>query len=545
MRVPVSSAVPPGQPESTGSRTPGLEGDPVSAVVILAAGEGKRMRSSRSKLLHEIAGHSMLSYAVDAATALQPEHIVVVVGHLREQVTDHLAEIAPHVTTVVQAEQRGTGHAVQVALEALPDLAGDVLVTYGDVPMLTSDTLVGLVAEHRHARTAVSVLTARVADPTGYGRIVRGAGDDVLGIVEDRDASDAQRAIDEINSGIYVFEPQTLREGLAQLRPTNEQGELYLTDVVGFARETGRVVGAWTTSDSWQTEGVNDRVQLARMNAEVNRRALDRWMRAGVTVVDPASTWVHASVDLAPDVTLLPGTSLEGATSVATGATIGPDTTLVDVEVGAGATVVRTHGSLAVIGAGANVGPYAYLRPGTVLGEQGKIGTFVETKNARIGARAKIPHLTYAGDVEVGEDANIGAGVIFANYDGVRKSQSTVGRASFVGSDSTLVAPVTVADGAYVGAGSTVTGDVGAGELAVSRGRQRNVPGWVARKRAGTKTAAAAQAAAAAGGGAEPEGTVEPETTPDDTQQVVPAPLSDQAVVPADPTTPDTNERES
>jgi len=536
----VSSAAP------TGPQTPALEGGPVSAVVILAAGEGKRMRSSRSKLLHEIAGHSMLSYAVDAATALEPEHVVVVVGHLREQVEAHLDEIAPHVTTVVQTEQRGTGHAVQVALAALPELHGDVLVTYGDVPMLTAETLAALVADHRSAGTAVSVLTARVEDPTGYGRVVRGAGEEVLAIVEHRDASEEQRRIDEINSGIYVFEAETLREGLAGLRPTNAQGELYLTDVVGSARESGRLVGAHVTTDAWQTEGVNDRVQLARMNAEVNRRALERWMRAGVTVVDPASTWVHASVDLGEDVTLLPGTSLEGATSVAAGATIGPDTTLVDVEVGAGATVVRTHGSLAVIGAGASVGPYAYLRPGTVLGERGKIGTFVETKNARIGDRAKVPHLTYAGDVEVGEDANIGAGVIFANYDGVTKSQTRVGRASFVGSDSTLVAPVTVADGAYVGAGSTVTGDVGAGELAVSRARQRNVAGWVARRRAGTKTAAAAEAATAAQVGDaahdEPDGASEP---PEVEQHVVHAPLSDQEVVgqPADPQ-PDT-ERES
>ncbi|GAA3576569.1 bifunctional UDP-N-acetylglucosamine diphosphorylase/glucosamine-1-phosphate N-acetyltransferase GlmU [Microlunatus spumicola] len=540
--MPVSGAVPP---------TSTLEGGPVSAVVILAAGEGKRMRSSRSKLLHEIAGRTMLSYAVDAATELQPEHVVVVVGHLREQVEAHLAEIAPHVTTVVQTEQRGTGHAVQVALAALPDLAGDVLVTYGDVPMLTSDTLVELVADHRGARTAVSVLTARVADPTGYGRIVRGAGDDVLAIVEERDASEAQRAIHEINSGIYVFDPQTLREGLAQLRPTNDQGELYLTDVVGLAREAGRTVSAFATRDAWQTEGVNDRVQLARMNAEVNRRILDGWMRAGVTVVDPASTWVHASVDLAEDVTLLPQTSLEGATSVAAGATVGPSTTLVDVEVGEGATVVRTHGSLAVVGAGATVGPYAYLRPGTVLGERGKIGTFVETKNAQIGARAKVPHLTYAGDVEIGEDANIGAGVIFANYDGVTKSRTSVGRASFVGSDSTLVAPVTVGDGAYVGAGSTLTGDVGAGELAVSRARQRNVPGWVARKRAGTKTAAAAEAASASSG-APDGGTPSPDPSGDDpvrlpeqTETVVPAPLSDQAVVPPGSDRPDTNERES
>ena len=257
------------------------------------------------------------------------------------------------------------------------------------------------------------------------------------------------------------------------------------------------------------------------MNAELNRRILEGWMRQGVTVIDPASTWVHASVDLAPDVTLLPGTSLEGATSVAAGATIGPDTTLIDVEVGEGATVVRTHGSLSVIGAGATVGPYASLRPGTTLGVGGKIGTFVETKNAQIGAGAKVPHLSYAGDAVISDGANIGAGVIFANYDGVHKATSTVGAYSFVGSNSVLAAPVHIADGAYVAAGSTITGDVGIGELGVSRGRQRNVPGWVARKRAGTKTARAAEAAL--------DQRQVGETTQQD-QQLAAAPLHDQHV---------------
>ena len=467
----------------------------VAAVVILAAGEGKRMRSSRSKLLHEIAGHSMLSYAVTAATTLRAEHVVVVVGHLRDQVEAHLAEIAPHVMTVVQAEQRGTGHAVQVALDQLADLTGEVVVTYGDVPMLTSETLADLVSEHRRQEAAITVLTARVEDPTGYGRIVHTEDGGVAGVVEHKDADDAQRLITEINSGIYVFAAETLRQGLAEITPANSQGEHYLTDVLGAAGRAGQRVSAYEVADLWQTEGVNDRVQLARMNAEMNRRILLRWMRAGVTVVDPGSTWVHASVDLGEDVTLLPGTSLEGATSVGAGATIGPDTTLIDVEVGPGARVVRTHGSLSVIGADASVGPYAYLRPGTTLGERGKIGTFVETKNAQLGAGAKAPHLAYVGDAVIADGANIGAGVIFANYDGQHKYSTTVGAYSFVGSDSVLVAPVEIGDGAYVAAGSTITSDVAAGELAVSRGRQRNIPGWVGRKRPDTRSARAAAAA--------------------------------------------------
>jgi bifunctional UDP-N-acetylglucosamine pyrophosphorylase/glucosamine-1-phosphate N-acetyltransferase len=468
---------------------------PVAAVVILAAGEGTRMKSSRSKLLHEIAGHSMLSYAVTAATTVQPEHIVVVVGHLRDQVEAHLAEIAPHVLTAVQEEQLGTGHAVQVALGQLVDLTGDVIVTMGDVPMLTGETLAALLLEHRRQNAAATVLTAEVPDPTGYGRILRDAEGMIIGIVEHRDAEDTELEITEINSGIYVFDAASLRSALTELAPSNDQGELYLTDVLTVVREAGKPVGTYFVDDVWQTEGINDRIQLSRMNAELNRRILQRWMREGVTVVDPASTWVHASVDLAPDVILLPGTSLEGATSVAAGARIGPDTTLIDVEVGENAVVTRTQASLSVIGPGASVGPYAYLRPGTTLGADGKIGTFVETKNARIGAGAKAPHLSYLGDAVIGEGANIGAGVIFANYDGVRKSTSTVGAHSFVGSNSVLAAPVEVADGAYIAAGSTITGDVGPGDLAVSRSRQRNVSGWVARKRAGTKTARAAEAA--------------------------------------------------
>jgi bifunctional UDP-N-acetylglucosamine pyrophosphorylase/glucosamine-1-phosphate N-acetyltransferase len=453
------------------------------------------MKSSRSKLLHEIAGHSMLSYAVTAATEVQPGHIVVVVGHLRDQVEEHLAEIAPHALTAVQEEQLGTGHAVQVALAQLADLDGDVIVTYGDVPMLTGETLAALVSEHRTQQAIVTVLTAEVPDPTGYGRILRDADGMVSGIVEHRDADEIQRQISEINSGIYVFDAAALKTALTELEPTNEQGELYLSDVPAVVRQAGQPVAALLIDDLWQTDGVNDRIQLSRMNAEVNRRILHHWMREGVTVVDPATTWVHASVDLASDVILLPGTSLEGATSVGAGARIGPDTTLIDVEVGENAVVTRTQASLSVIGPAANVGPFAYLRPGTTLGAGGKIGTFVEAKNARIGAGAKAPHLSYLGDAVIGEGANIGAGVIFANYDGVRKSTTTVGAYSFVGSNSVLAAPVEVADGAYIAAGSTITGNVGPGDLGVSRSRQRNVSGWVARKRAGTKTARAAEAA--------------------------------------------------
>lgn len=467
-----------------------------AAVIIMAAGQGTRMKSSIPKVLHGIGGRSLVGHAVAAARALEPEHLVVVVGTGRELVEAHLAEIDKDARPAFQQRQLGTGDAVRAGLTALPDdLSGAVVVTSGDVPLLEPETLADLLAEHAASGNAVTVLTARVPDPTGYGRILPAEDGSIAAIVEHKDASPEQRQIGEINAGIYVFDGSTLREGLTRITADNAQGELYLTDVVTVARKEGKRVGAFVTGDYMQTEGVNDRVQLATLRAELNRRTLDRLMRAGVTVVDPRTTWIDATVVIEPDVTIHPNTQLHGATTAATGATIGPDTTLTDVRIGADATVTRCHGSGAVIGAGASVGPFAYLRPGTSLGSKGKIGTFVETKNATIGDGAKVPHLTYAGDATIGEGANIGAGTIFANYDGVDKHHSTVGRHSFVGSDSVLVAPVEVADGSYVAAGSVVDKNTAPGELAVARSKQRNIAGWVARKRADTNTARAAEQA--------------------------------------------------
>lgn len=468
---------------------------PIAAVIVLAAGGGTRMKSRTPKMLHTIAGRTLVSRVISAAEALQPDRFVVVVGHQRELVLEHLAEVAPEVTTVVQAEQLGSGHAVQVALDAMGELSGDVVVLSCDTPLLTGEALQGLVGHHIERHDKVTLLSSRVPDPTGYGRVVRDDRGEVTAIVEHRDADLATRAIDEINASIWVFDAGVLASGLSRLTPDNAQSELYLTDVLSLAHGDGHRVDAWLLDDAWQAEGVNDRVQLSRIGVELNRRIGERWMRAGVTIIDPSTTWIGDDVTLAEDVTLLPGTSLEGATSVAAGSTIGPDTTLVDCEVGEDATVVRTHAELAVIGAEATVGPFAYLRPGTQLGVRSKVGTFVEIKNARLGEGAKAPHLSYVGDATIGADANIGAGVIFANYDGLVKSRTEVGEASFIGSDSVLVAPVYVGDGAYVAAGSTVTADVAAGQLAVGRARQRTIDGWVQRKRAGTKTAAAAERA--------------------------------------------------
>jgi bifunctional UDP-N-acetylglucosamine pyrophosphorylase/glucosamine-1-phosphate N-acetyltransferase len=471
----------------------------LAAVIVLAAGEGTRMKSTTPKVLHRIGGRTLLGHAIAAARGVGPDHLAVVVRHGRDQVAAHIAEVDPKAVIADQDEVKGTGRATECALEALPGgLDGTILVTYGDVPLLATQTLRDLVEQHETTRSAVTVITAHLDDPTGYGRILRDSDGSVAGIVEQKDATQAQQAITEINSGIYAFDAQVLRDALGQVGTDNAQGEKYLTDVLAIARDAGGRVSAHLCEDLWQTEGVNDRVQLARLGRELNRRISDRWMREGVTIVDPETTWIDADVTIGRDTTILPGTQLLGATTIGTEATIGPDTTLTDTEVGDRAHVKRAEALLAVIGPEATVGPFSYLRPGTRLGEGGKIGGFVETKNATIGPGAKVPHLTYAGDATIAEGANIGAGTIFANYDGVSKHHTTVGRNSFVGSNSVLVAPVTVADGAYVGAGSALTEDVEPGQIAVARGRQRNIDGWVERQRAGTGTAKAAQEAQAA-----------------------------------------------
>lgn len=466
------------------------------------------MRSTTPKVLHELAGRTMLGHALTAARELDPGRVVVVVRHAREAVAGHAREVDAQVLVADQDEIPGTGRAVQCALDTLdaavaasragdrPDAGaadGPVVVIAGDVPLLDGATLAELLAAHSADENAVTVLTTEVADPTGYGRVLREPGTgDVLGVVEHKDATTEQLAVAEINTSIYVFDAAVLRDALGRLGRDNAQGEVYLTDVLAIARDAGGHVRAVRTDDPLLVEGVNDRVQLAVLRAEMNRRILEEWMRAGVTVVDPATTWVDVDVELARDVTIHPGTQLHGATVVGEGATIGPDTTLTDVEVGAGASVVRTHGSLAVIGEGATVGPFAYLRPGTYLGAAGKIGTFVETKNARIGDGSKVPHLSYVGDAEIGEHSNIGAASVFVNYDGVNKHRTVIGSHARTGSDNMFVAPVTIGDGAYTGAGTVVRRDVPPGALAVSAGAQRNIEGWVLRSRAGTPAAEAA-----------------------------------------------------
>ena len=468
-------------------------------VVVLAAGGGTRMKSKTMKVLHPVAGRSMIGHVLAAVQETSPLRIVTVVGHQRDQVGAHVHELVPEAMLAVQDEQHGTGHAVRVAMDAVraggQQLRGTVLVAYADTPLLRGESLLRFTAEHDAAQRAVSILSGRVDDPFGYGRVVRNAEGDVEAIVEEKDATEEQRAITEINSGILAFDAEFLLDALPRIGNDNAKGEYYLTETVRLAREQGLHVGAHPIDDVWQTEGVNDRAQLAALGAELNRRIVTRWMQDGVTVMDPATTWLDADVVLAEDVTLLPGVQLLGATVVAEDAVIGPDTTLKDCEVGRGARVVRTHGELAVIGDEANVGPFAYLRPGTQLGVAGKIGAFVETKNSQIGDGAKVPHLSYVGDAEIGEGTNIGAGTVFANYDGIAKHRTKVGRRVRTGSNNTFIAPVEIGDGAGTAGGTVVRRDVPPGALAVSGGPQRNVEGWVRRRRAGTPQADAAEAA--------------------------------------------------
>ncbi|MGW7486046.1 bifunctional UDP-N-acetylglucosamine diphosphorylase/glucosamine-1-phosphate N-acetyltransferase GlmU [Streptomyces sp. NPDC054786] len=478
-----------------------------AAVVVLAAGEGTRMKSATPKVLHALCGRSLVGHVVAASRELDPEHLVVVVGHAREQVQAHLSEVDPAVRTAVQHEQKGTGHAVRTALEELSNsgvaLDGTVIVVCGDTPLLTGETLRLLSDTHAADGNAVTVLSAEVPDSTGYGRIVREAGTGaVTAIVEHKDATAGQRAIREINSGVFAFDARLLVDALGKVRTDNSQGEEYLTDVLGIVREAGHRVGAAVSADHREILGINNRVQLAQARRLLNDRLLEQAMLAGVTVVDPASTWVDVSVTFEPDATVHPGTQLLGVTHIATGAEVGPHSRLADTSVGAGAVASFTVAEGARIGAGASVGPYAYLRPGTDLGPKAKAGTYVEMKNASIGEGTKVPHLSYVGDATIGEFTNIGAASVFVNYDGEAKHHTTVGSHCKTGSDNMFVAPVTVGDGAYTAAGSVITKDVPPGSLAVARGQQRNIEGWVARKRPGS---AAAQAASAARQGSEGE----------------------------------------
>jgi bifunctional UDP-N-acetylglucosamine pyrophosphorylase/glucosamine-1-phosphate N-acetyltransferase len=450
-------------------------------VVVLAAGEGKRFRSALPKPLYPLAGRPLLWHVLAAAAELAAERTVVVVGRGADEVRAAVSSfgLGP-VEFAVQRELRGTGDALATALPLLPE-SGEVLVLYGDTPLLTTATLRRLLEAHRAAGAQATLLTCTIADPTGYGRVLRGPDGAVAGVVEERDATAEQRALDEVNAGLYVFERPVL-ETLALLRADNDQNELYLPDLVPVVlKESGRV--ATSSAPGEEVLGVNDRAQLAAAGAVLRWRMLDRLLESGVTMIDPATVYLDVDVEVGRDTVLAPLVFLEAGTRVGEGCQIGPNTRLVGCTVSDGATVTQAVGVQASIGPGAIVGPFAYLRPGAELGPRSKVGTYVEVKQSRIGAGSKVPHLTYVGDAEIGEGVNVGAGTVFVNYDGVTKHRTVVGDGAFIGSDTMLVAPLTVGDGAQTGAGSTITRDVPSGALAIERAAQRTIEGWVDRRR--------------------------------------------------------------
>ncbi|AWT34839.1 bifunctional protein GlmU [Deinococcus arenae] len=445
-------------------------------VVILAAGQGTRMKSSLPKVLHPVAGRPMVAWAVKTARDLGARNVVVVTGHGAEQVEAALGEA--DVIFARQAQQLGTGHAFIQGLDALSDHQADVLVLYGDTPLLRADTLTALLSDHRARGGAFTVLTGEVPDATGYGRIIRDAQGNVERIVEQKDATPQERDVREFNSGVYLMDARA-RELSARITNDNASGEYYLTDLLGLYRAEGAEVHAFKLTDPSEVMGANDRTGLAEAEGIIRARLTHEHMRAGVTIHLPETVYIEDTVQLGRDVTLEPGVILRGQTRVAEGATIGAYSVITDSTLHEGVTV-KPHSVLegAEVGAGSDVGPFARLRPGTVLAGGVHIGNFVETKNARLAQGVKAGHLAYLGDVEIGEETNVGAGTIVANFDGVNKHRSTVGAGVFIGSNSTLIAPRVVGDAAFIAAGSAVHEDVPEGAMAVARGKQRTLEGW-------------------------------------------------------------------
>ena len=450
------------------------------------------MKSTTPKVLHKISGRSILAHVLGAISKLDSKEIRVVVGSGKDEVVRELSSVAPSAKSIHQEVRGGTGHATKLALEGAAK-SGQVLVCAGDTPLLTSETLFELLKTHQASGGAATVLTTELPDPYGYGRIVHDASGELESIVEERDASEAIREISEINSGVYLFEIDALSGALAKISKSNSQGEEYLTDVISILKSEGKKVTTYRTDDFVEILGINDRAQLADVASLMRDRINDSLMRSGVTITDPASVWIDLDAEIDSDVHIEPGVAIRGRSKVESGAVIGPRTTLIDTEVGAGARVFESHCESSKIGARANVGPYSHLRGGTVLAEEVKVGSFVEMKNALVGEGSKVPHLSYVGDAKIGRETNIGAATIFVNYDGVEKHETKVGDHVRIGSDSMLIAPVSIGDGAYTAAGSVINEDVPAGALGIGRARQVNILGWVLKKRKGTKSAEAAE----------------------------------------------------
>jgi len=459
--------------------------------IVLAAGEGTRMKSTRAKVLHEIAGRSLLDHVLHAIAPLQAKEVRVVVGASKDEVIAHLKEVSPASRTVLQEVRGGTGHAVKLALENYSG-GGSVLVCAGDTPLLTSETLTNLLSAHNSSKASATVLTTEMPDPSGYGRVIRDNDGNLAEIVEERDATESQKQTLEINSGVYIFDLDELRVALSHLSASNSQKEEYLTDVIAILKKSGKKVGAFSSHDFTEILGINDRAQLSTNSFIMNARICDALMRSGVTIVDPMSTWIDMTAEIDIDVRIEPGTAIKGKCKIGKSAVIGPRTTLIDCNVGSMAHIFESHCDSSAIGANAVVGPYSHLRSGTVLAGNVKVGSFVEIKNSTVGESSKVPHLSYVGDATIGTESNIGAATVIVNYDGVEKHQTTIGDHVRIGSDSMLVAPVTIGDGAYTAAGSVITEDVPPGALGMGRAKQTNILGWVLKKRKGTKSAEAA-----------------------------------------------------
>jgi bifunctional UDP-N-acetylglucosamine pyrophosphorylase/glucosamine-1-phosphate N-acetyltransferase len=462
----------------------------LSAAIVLAAGFGKRMNSSTPKVLHPICGMPILGHVLETVEELKPAQIIAVVGHGKERVTKYLNADFKKVKTDVQKQQKGTGHAVQTALAEMKNFKGLVLITAGDTPLLTSDSISRLVAAAKESKAAV--LTADLPDPTGYGRIVRLASM-VDRIVEQSDASSEELEITEINTGVYVFDVEILKKAITQIKANNKQGEIYLTDVIAVINNMGESVTAVMCEDYLEALGINDRSQLAMSQQILQQTINEYWMSQGVSMRNPDSVVIDVNVTLGQDVFLDNNTHLLGNTVVGSNSVIGPDSMLKDCVVGTNSHVLRTTANEANIGNNCEIGPYTYLRPGTVLKDGVKAGAYVEIKNSTVGQGSKVPHLSYVGDATIGIETNIGAATVFVNYDGVEKHKTVVGDHVKIGSDTMLVAPVKIGDGAYTAAGSVITENVPAGALGVERTKQRNIEGWVARKRGKTKSASAAR----------------------------------------------------
>ena len=443
--------------------------------IILAAGKGTRMKSSHPKVLHQVCGKAMVRHVLDAAEAAGSKRNIIVVGFGADEVR---AELGNAAEVVVQAEQLGTGHAVLQAEPLLRDERGTVMVLCGDTPLLTGALVKRLYEEHEKSGAKATVLTAVMPDATGYGRVIRTAAGDVEKIVEHKDATEEERAVQEVNSGIYCFEKEALFSALKNVGCDNAQGEYYLPDVLSILRERGEKIWAVAADDYEETLGVNSRLHLAQAEKILRRRKNIELMESGVTLMDPDSTFVDSNVIVGRDTVIYPFTWLEGKTVVGEGCTLGPSSRFTDAKIGNSVTAHFVYAHECEIESGATMGPYVHIRPDSHLSNDVKIGNFVEVKHSKIGAGSKLPHLHYIGDCDMGAGVNMGCGTITVNYDGKQKFRTKIGDNAFVGCNSNLVAPVAVGDGAYVAAGSTITKDVPPEELAVARARQKNIPNW-------------------------------------------------------------------